>query len=70
MKNEHLVELEKSCERFLWIHDQAAMSENGLHCTVYHDYGGGSLILRDCLEHSHPESKAGLQRQARQLGWR
>lgn len=49
-----------------WITDSAAAMKDGtIAFTQYHDFGGGSLILRSALEPSHPESPTGLAKRAR-----
>jgi hypothetical protein len=56
-ENEHLVDF--------WITDKAAAMKDGtVVFTQYHDFGGGSFILRSALEPGHPESPTGLAKRA------
>lgn len=49
-KLESLLELEKNSEWCIWLNNEALVNENGLHYSVYHDFGGGSLVHREALE--------------------
>ncbi len=51
-----------------WITDSACLLKSGsVAYTQYHDYGGGSLILREIMDDSHPDSPAGLERRAKEM---
>jgi len=59
-ENKHLVDF--------WITDEAAAMKDGtIAYTQYHDFGGGSLILREALDPDHPESPQGLVKRAKEM---
>jgi len=65
-KAENLTLIEKDSKWFIWLNNEAGVNEKGLHYTVYHDFGGGSLVLREALEPSDEHSVPWLRRLARE----
>ena len=65
-KNENLIVLEENSKWFIWLTNEAGINENGLHYSVYHDFGGGSLIHREALSPSQEHSVPWLRKLARE----